>query len=178
MIVYIHMEELKPQYIEVVVRGNEKEIEKLAKEFSIDEFLFGVSENRFSYQIPISWTGWFKDRILEVISDKFGKNAYFGIAFVSVSDKIVVDENGELIEPFIVLDNNVKKKKWVKKRMLIIDTEVSDSETWFYVYGWKYDGRYNPPLVKFLEIKSLDTDQFNPCKLGLFVKEYKNGGRL
>jgi hypothetical protein len=162
------MEVIKPQYVDIIIRGEENAVNKVAQEAGFSEFSVGSNdEGKYIFQIPTDWNGWTKSRVFELVDSKFSKEAYFGLSFVSIDDISVIDEKGEEIESFPVSHEGTAKSKWVKKKMILvkrIKDEAKDSK-WLLISGWKFDGRYSPPMINFLDLKCL-TSELSP-KFGL-----------
>lgn len=152
------METIKPQYIEIIVRGNDTDVNETAKEVGIDGFKVGSDDaGKHVYQIPIEWADWAKSRVFDAIATKFGQEAYFGLSLVSLDDLVVVDDGGNRTDGFPVNHEGVTKTKWVKKKMIIIKNIMDSNRDskWLLVSGWQFDGRYTPPMVNFLDVKMM-----------------------
>jgi hypothetical protein len=150
------METIKPQFIEIIVRGKKIDVEKAATDTGISEFMVGSDdENKYVFQIPTDWDGWNKNRVFEMIDSKFSKEAYFGLSLVSMENLLVVDDKGEVADSFPVSHGGVAQTKWVKKKMIIVKRimDKNRESKWVLVSGWKFDGRYTPPMTNFLDLK-------------------------
>jgi len=168
------MKTVKPQYVDIIIRGEQERVDKISKEAGFDEFSVGSNdEDKYVFQIPSDWSGWNKNRVFEMVDAEFGKEAYFGLSFVSIDNVQVVDERGDRIESFAVSHEGVAKTKWVKKKIIIvkrIDDGSRDSR-WLLVSGWKFDGRYNPPMVNFLDLKCLKSELYSRFSLEKLFRE-------
>jgi len=166
------MEVIKPQFIDIIIRGEETAVNEIAKEAGFSEFSVGSNdEGKYIFQIPTDWVGWTKNRVFEMVDGKFSKEAYFGLSFVSMDDILVIDEKGERVDPFPVSHEGTAKSKWVKKKMILVkkiedEWRGGDAKAkWLLISGWKFDGRYSSPMINFLDLKCL-TSEFSP-KFGL-----------
>jgi len=152
------METVKPQYVEIIIRGNEYDVEDIAIDTGINEFSVGSDDkDKFVYQVPCDWDGWAKSRVFSMIDSKFGREAYFGLSLVSMDKLEVYDDKGEKADSFSVSDDGVAKTKWVKKKMVVVKRigDQNSESKWVLVSGWRFDGRYSPPMLNFLDLKIL-----------------------
>ena len=154
------MIEIKPQYIDIVIGG--EGVEDQIKDLFLMKYLFSrTSSGRWVFQIPIDSLDWQREmlcgkRMLDAIKELFGKNAYFGIAYVDVDIQDVVDENGAKVNPFTVVVDGIKCFKWVRKSLFFprrVDG-VTSNDSFLSIDGWLFDGRRNPPIFKILTLQS------------------------
>jgi len=168
------METVKPQFVDIIIRGDEDTVERVSREAGFNEFSVGSNdEDKYVFQIPSNWEGWNKSRVFETVDASFGKEAYFGLSFVSIDNVQVVDEKGERIESFAVSHEGVAKTKWVKKKIIIVKRieDGSRDSKWILVSGWKFDGRYSPPMVNFLDLKCLKSELSSRFSLEKLFRE-------
>ena len=151
---------IKPQFIEIIARGDSSEIENAAYETGITDFAIDTFEDKgkVAFQIPTDWNGWVKNRVLEVINEKFDKDAYFGLSLISKDSIAVYDDRGEKADSFVVRGDDEGKTKWIKKKMVIVKEIIDEVDAKrVLVSGWRFDGRYAPPIVNFLDLNLLVT---------------------
>jgi len=162
---------IKPQYIEIIVRGKDSDIEDVALETGISDFAIdSYDSGKTAFQIPTDWNGWVKNRVLEVVDEKFDKDAYFGLSMVSQDSIAVFDDKGEKADSFLVKDDGTAKPKWIKKKMVIVKEIVDESDAKrILVSGWRFDGRFAPPIVNFLDLNILTTSLPNFFSIDNFV---------
>lgn len=106
--------------------------------------------SRIILDIPHTWQG-FRDGTIVRMFRFFGEKLYTAIAYMSDKDDIVVDFEGKKVDNYEVVIDGVRKTKYVKKRLRIIDVRDKNRET-FHVQDYILNMDYFDPIVKIMDV--------------------------
>lgn len=138
-------------FVEIIIRDhNEDEVG--CEQF--EQYLEYETEGMKSYLVPSDWIG-FKDGTAVSLLKKFGESIYFSLAYLTIyDDEIISDFNGNKLSSFEVLRNGKYMKKYVKRKLQIINVLDKDKEQ-FTLKRYCIDIMSSNPLVIVCDLFSV-----------------------
>lgn len=142
-------------FVEIIIRKNEnnmKEVQSLYDEF-FKEYVILESNEKLIVNIP-NGSPWFKNGTIMELFRKLGEAVYIAIAYVTFDDELVTDFAGRTLAPFETLVDNKIAKKYIKKKLMVIN----DTETSLHVRGFAFNHKFSNPIVEVMNIYTLKSE--------------------
>lgn len=140
--------------VEMVIRkrGNPQDkIDSFRPTFA--DFIVSETDEKIVLNLPTD-SVWFRDGTINDLLRTLGECIYMALAYFTNDDELVIDFDGNKIGSYEVVVENKFYKKYVKKKMMI----VNEDEIKLEVVGYMFNHKFSNPLVKILDIYSVKNE--------------------
>lgn len=125
------------------------------------------SEERLVFDVPYNWSGLNDGTLFELLK-VLGDGVYIALAYTAKGNEIVLDNNGDKVDQYTGTIDGKIVKKYVKKRIRIVDLLDAEKEI-FSVVDYTLDLNYKECIVKTMELYCVGS--LSNLKLKDFIKE-------
>ena len=140
--------------VEIVIRNKADTVDwdKYGVDEMPSEWVLLETNYKLSINVPLDWKG-FRDGTLNAMFEDFGDLVYVALAYYTDANEIITDGDGVKFQPYDVLVDSKYKRKYVKKRLRIIEI-IDEENNIFDVKEFGIDVGSHNPVFKILDVYS------------------------
>ncbi len=140
--------------IEVVIRKRDSTFPVYERyKSSIKPFV--VMENNEKVILNVDQNSeWLHTGVFSSMIKEFGELAYVALAYFTSGDELVMDFDGNNIDWYDVTMNNKITKKYVKKKIIIVE----EDENVIKMLGYMINLKFSNPIVEILNVYSVKNE--------------------